>query len=120
MMKKVRITENELVSLIQNIIREDVSPVSYFGRKISVQNGVLLVTDSNGKVNKIRLSSGGKNWNLKNISVESDGIQICGKICKTIESDDINKILKFVDTNKNTMVIEPGFPFPDINFTKLI
>lgn len=122
-MKKYVITEEQLKKIALLETNKNISKSAQVGNRIIKISDVghLIIPNKNGDPVDILLwdkISG--DWNLKSIKKMVDGVEVCGRLCKTIVKDEFDVFLNFADNpNLNTKIIETGFGKPNIKLTKV-
>jgi len=98
-MKKITLTETELVNLIKKVISESAT-VNLNGRTLQIPgDGTILVQDVKGKMIKVKMSSNLGDINVAKIDKTNDGYSVTGRsgMSKNIDNETVNKIISFVD-----------------------
>lgn len=122
-MKKYIITEEQLKKIALLESDKNISKSAKVGdRIIKVSDaGHLIIPNKKGDPVDILLwDKISKDWNLKSIKKMVDGVEVCGRLCKTITSDQFDIFLSFADDpNLKIKIIDTGFATPNIKLTKV-
>jgi hypothetical protein len=120
-MRKIIITENDIVKIVNKIIIESKTGV-LSGREYKINDdGTLSIKNSKKEYIKIRFSALSTNINLVDITKENDEYVIKTKNGKktNITQSQVKEIIYFVDSVVKTKEMETGMLTPKITLKKI-